>query len=190
MAASSFDAWVTFAIGPSETDPGGEEGGFNARDPSAANPTWRGIELREWRNWRRDQSLTAQNMRDLLHRSEIGQIARAGYWAIVNGDRLPAGLDVLVNDHGFNAGPETSARLLQRMLGFIGRDVDGVIGPMTLLATKGAGPVVQTIARLRNVMEADYRADKKFPIDGKDWIGRLDRCAALATHLATARAAV
>jgi lysozyme family protein len=183
MAASSFDPWCEFAFGVSETSPGGKEGGFNADDPSRENPTWRGIELSEWRDWRHDQTLTADDMRDLLRLSEIKEISHENYWNVVNGDGLPAGVDVLLSDHALNAGPETTAILLQRMLDV---RVDGKIGPITLLALRGFGTPGQSIIKIRNKMEADYRSDRKFPEDGNGWLARLNICTALAIKLAAA----
>jgi lysozyme family protein len=53
------------------------------------------------------------------------------YWALVNGDVLPSGLDLAAVDFGWNAGPINAAHLLQGTIGVI---MDGQIGPDTLAA--------------------------------------------------------
>jgi lysozyme family protein len=180
-AISSFEAWLTFAVGSSETEPGGEEGGYY--DDPSGGPTWRGIELSEWRDHRCDQTLTGGDMRDLLRRSEIGDIAEAGYWTPMRCSDMPKGVDVMMQDHGFNAGRFGAAILLQKILGVT---ADGRIGPLTLLALRGADEPKEIILQLQKSMETDYRDKREFAQDGDDWLGRLGRRTSLAIKLAAA----
>ncbi len=53
------------------------------------------------------------------------------YWNRVAGDALPAGVDLLTSDHGWNRGTSTSVMVLQRVLGLA---ADGRPGPATLAA--------------------------------------------------------
>ena len=179
-AVSSFETWLTFAVGSSETEPGGEEGGYY--DDPSGGPTWRGIELSEWRDHRNDQTLTGADMRKLLHRSEIGFIAAAGYWLPMRCCDMPDGVDIMMQDHGFNAGRFGAAYILQEILGVTR---DGRIGPLTLLALSARDPK-EIILQLQKSMETDYRSKREFAQDGADWLGRLGRCTSLAIKLAAA----
>ncbi len=104
---------------------------------------------------------------------QAGEIFHAWYWNSVRGARLWWGLDLFVADHGFNSGTGDSVRVLQRVLGFTGDDVDGRMGPQTL----GAAGLIEARSRLsflgllRDAQGADYRADRDFPEFGKEWIG-------------------
>lgn len=76
-------------------------------------------------------SLTMQTLTQHTAESIYG----AHYWLPVCGPKLPAGIDLMVFDHGVNAGPRASARLLQQALGCL---VDGYIGPQTLSVVAAA----------------------------------------------------
>lgn len=180
---ADFEAWLSFAVGPDEIKPGGEEGGFSddPRDPGGA--TFRGIELREWRLWRKNPTLSAAQMRAELWRSEIGAIAWANYYSPLKCTRMPRGPDVMIADHGFNAGIGASAKVLRRTLGM---DAADQIDAFTLLALRGAAVNPGFLEKLRAAQEADYRADRDFPAFGKDWLARLGRCEMLAARLAAA----
>jgi lysozyme family protein len=55
-------------------------------------------------------------------------MALTNYWNPLDGDNLPAGLDLSCFDDGWNTGVETSAKLLQAI---VGAGQDGFIGPET-----------------------------------------------------------
>lgn len=75
--------------------------------------------------------VTAQQMK-LLSEDDFRKLAVQYFWDPMKCSLLPAGLDALVFDHGFNAGAKTSVRLLQQIVGV---EQDGVIGPDTLRAS-------------------------------------------------------
>ena len=102
------------------------EGGFcdDPLDPGGAT-NW-GITLGTLSGWR-GHTCSVADIRE-LRATEAGAIYQAHYWAAVDGETLPGGLDLLVFDFGVNAGPETSVRLLQRMVGVT---ADGIMGPQT-----------------------------------------------------------
>ncbi len=56
------------------------------------------------------------------------------YWNRVAGDAMPAGLDLMMIDHGWNRGTSTSVMVLQRVLGL---EADGRPGAATLAAIDG-----------------------------------------------------
>ena len=113
-----------------------EEGGFvdDPRDPGGA--TNMGITLATLRVWRDDKQLDVAAIEDLTV-ADATTIYGADFWNRARCDALPAGVDLLVFDHGVNAGTIRSAKLLQQTLGFAPADVDGSIGPDTL-ASAGA----------------------------------------------------
>ncbi len=78
----------------------------------------------------RGSYVTAQQMK-LLSEDDFRTLTVQYFWMPLKCSLLPAGLDALVFDHGFNAGVKTSARLLQQIVGV---EQDGVIGPVTLRA--------------------------------------------------------
>jgi lysozyme family protein len=55
----------------------------------------------------------------------------------MSGDRLPAGVALVVFDAAVNSGPDRAARWLQAVLGVA---TDGVIGPVTMAAVHAADP--------------------------------------------------
>ena len=85
----------------------------------------------------RDRGLcvTAQQMK-LLTENDFRKMGIQYFWNPMKCSLLPAGLDALVFDHGFNAGAKTSIRLLQQIVGV---DQDGAVGPATLEAIGTVG---------------------------------------------------
>lgn len=85
----------------------------------------------------RDRGLcvTAQQMK-LLTEADFRKLAIQYFWKPTQCSLLPAGLDALVFDHGFNAGAKTSVRLLQQIVGV---DQDGIVGHATLEAIGTVG---------------------------------------------------
>ncbi|QHI96026.1 hypothetical protein GT348_07080 [Aristophania vespae] len=80
------------------------------------------------------EALTARKMR-LLDEADFERIATEQFWNPMRCDDLPVGLDLLTFDHGFNTGPGSSVKLLQRVAGV---KTDGIMGPATLKAIKSA----------------------------------------------------
>jgi lysozyme family protein len=70
---------------------------------------------------------------DIRHLTREAAVAlyHRDYWLPVRGDKLPAGLDLLVFDAAVNQGVDRAARLLQCVLRI---PEDGLIGPQTILA--------------------------------------------------------
>ena len=180
MSAASFPPWVTFAFGASETAPGGEEGGWNGSDPSPENPTWRGIEYDEWCKWC-GAPMTFDGFRASCTRSAIMLYVKPAYWDLVHGDDLPLGVDVLIADHCLNAGPGAARACIRAWQAGLGVDPDGVVGPLTKLAMRGAPNALLT---LRDCIEGDYRTKRQWAAYGAGWIARLGRCLTLARKLA------
>ena len=165
-----FDTAVAFTLR--------EEGGFtdDPRDPGGA--TNLGITLATLTHWR-GRPATADDVRHLTI-AEADAIYQALYWHAMRCDLLPIGIALMVFDFGVNAGPGTSARELQSAIGVT---VDGVVGPVTALAVKGADRA-GLIGALHDAHEQHYRGLDDFPVFGAGWLARLTRCTARATDLA------
>lgn len=110
---------------------------------------------------------TCQNVRDLSW-AEAEAIYRAAYWDLVRGDDLPPGLDLLVFDHGVNAGVETAVKMLQRLVGAI---ADGQVGAVTL-ARVDREQTADLIRRYTTARISYYRSLKTWRRYGKGWTRR------------------
>ncbi len=157
-----------------------EEGGYSndPRDPGGA--TNFGITIGDLQAWRgRKATVTPADVRG-MSKSEALLIYGARYWSPLSCALLPAGVDLIVYNFGVNAGVPNVAREVQ---GRVGVDRDGFLGPLTATAARGADR--ETLMRGLLADEADYyRSLAEFPIYGHGWLGRLDRCAALAWKMA------
>ena len=154
------------------------EGKFvnHPRDPGGA--TNLGITLATLQHWRGRPTSVDDVLG--LQREEAAEIYRARFWQPLRCDELPAGLDLMVFDFGVNAGPRTSARHLQRVLGVT---QDGAIGPVTLGAARTAD-VGATIAALGNLRLDYYRRLPTWDAFGRGWERRTRAAVARAVEMA------
>ena len=154
-----------------------EEGGFvnNPRDPGGA--TNLGITRQQLAEWR-DCNCSVADVRT-LSLAEAEAIYGARYWNVVQGDALPAGLDLMVFDFGVNAGPSRAARMLQSAVGVV---ADGSIGPQSLAAAEScdAKAALQSMILLQ---ERYYHACAGYPVFGSGWLARLARRHAAAVGM-------
>jgi lysozyme family protein len=148
-----------------------EEGAY-VNDPNdAGGPTNMGITLGTLSKWRG----TICTARDVLAltRAEAATIYQVEYWDGIEGDSLPAGLDLMVLDHAITCGVFASARLLQQTLKVV---ADGSIGPVTLAAAAGNPQTIRTrIMSLGLAQANDYRRMAAFSRYGKGWLARTTR---------------
>jgi len=112
--------------------------------------------------------VTHDDMRKLTA-VDVEPLYKKKYWDVVQGDKLPNGIDYLVFDMGVNAGPGRSIKLLQAA---VGTTPDGGLGPVTLAAVWAADPVV-LIEKFSQEKEAFYRSLKKFTVYGEGWLNRV-----------------
>lgn len=97
------------------------------------------------------------------------------YWNTIHGDGIPVGVDLAVFDFAVNAGKGTSAKVLQRCLGFSAGEVDGYIGPVTLRAVTGTNSPTALLDSLYARQCDYYEGLEDFPEFGADWLGRTER---------------
>jgi len=148
-----------------------QEGGFadNAADPGGA--TNKGITLARFRDYQ--PGATVDDLRAISD-NDVWRFYRFGYWNKMRCDALPAGVGLSVFDFGVNAGPETSAQMLQWAVGLSGSDVDGAIGPHTIAAVARRAPAI-LIDTLAAMQAAHYRRLPGFPTFGAGWLARTER---------------
>lgn len=131
---SSFDACLSFtkaeegALSLNSRDGGCYVSG-RARDGELIGSNC-GISARTLADWIKPTPITPEIMRDLSGET-IEAIFRARYWSPLSCDLLPAGVDLMVMDFGFNDGIGPSGRMLQKC---VGAKQDGWIGPDTRAA--------------------------------------------------------
>ena len=149
------------------------EGGFanHPKDPGGA--TMKGVTQRVYDGYRSRQGLPLRSVKHITDQ-ELQMIYRLQYWDVVQGDRLPAGLDYAVFDYAVNSGPGKAAKDLQRELGV---KVDGVIGQITLAAAQAvekAGKIEDLITRLCARRMAFLRSLSTFKHFGRGWTRRVE----------------
>ena len=161
------------------------EGGWSSHPRDPGRETMRGVTLARYRAWKRDQSITPNQLRNIGD-DEVKAIYRAGYWETVRGDDLPAGLDFAMFDFAVNSGPARAVKTLQRILGV--RD-DGVMGMMTLNAVRGRSPG-ELVASLCDARLAFVRSLGTFDAFGKGWTRRIEGVRSKALAMAKGKAPV
>lgn len=154
------------------------EGGYANNPLDKGGPTFRGITLRALS----DYCGRPATISELIHltESDVAVIYRQVYWAHVNGDELPAGLDMMLFDAAVNSGRRRSVAFMQGALGFDSRDIDGDLGPVTMQAILGANDRTSLIKRASANREHFLRGLGNFPTFGRGWIKRLDGVTAMA----------
>ena len=176
--ADTFDLCLNFTLS--------EEGGFvdDPRDPGGA--TNKGITLATLRGFMHAPDLPVASVREITS-VMVHAIYQAEYWNRMRCDALPPGVDLMVFDHGVNAGPARSVKLLQESLRFDQVWQDGACGPRTLAAAAGFEPIA-LIARLSRLQAASYCALSGFRAFGSGWLTRQNRRKAQARAMAAAGA--
>lgn len=154
------------------------EGGFvnNPKDPGGA--TNFGI-TRNVLAAHRGHVVSVDDVRN-MKRAEAAEIYRAEYWNAINGDALPAGVDLAVLDYAVNSGVSRAVKALQTALG---QRPDGHLGIVTMNAVQeaSADDLVRKIcgARLRFM-----RSLGTFSTFGEGWTRRVNSVQAVALSMA------
>lgn len=148
----------------------------NPADPGGA--TMKGITQRTYDAYRLSKGLPKLYVSNISD-AEVQDIYRSEYWTPVHCDQVPVGVDLCLFDFGVNAGQGTSVRILQQALGIT---PDGLNGPMTIAAAKGANP--KMLANRMLDLRAAYYRDivAKHPdqaIFKTGWLARVDALRAL-----------
>jgi len=104
-----------------------------------------------------------------LTAAAAAKIYKGEYWAKINGDLLPSGLDYAVFDFAVNSGVSRAAKYLQAILGV---SQDGAIGPATLKALEGKN-VADLINMLCDKRLAFLKGLSTWSTFGKGWSSRV-----------------
>lgn len=195
MTESAFDVCLAFTLSAEggyqddPDDPGNYTGG--AVGVGTLVGTNFGISAPTLVRWMGDESdrVTAAFMK-ALPKETVESIYGAHYWNVISGNQLTQSIALSVFDHGVNRGPRRSVLLLQQALGFHGNDLDGVIGPITLMAANHVRSKSGTVKRLRQYQIDDYQSLSGFSRYGDGWLARAARRAAAALDLANREAAM
>jgi lysozyme family protein len=145
------------------------EGG-NVDDPmDPGGRTSHGVTQRVYDAWRANQG---QAKRDVFKSTEAERAAiyRRQYWDAVSGDKLPAGIDLVVFDGAVNSGPKQSIKWLQAALGLT---ADGVLGQVTLSALDDNNDHDALIASIGERRMAFLHHLSTFARFGKGWSARV-----------------
>jgi len=131
-------------------------------------------------NWEQHvgHQVTHDDMRKLTA-ADVEPLYKQKYWDVVQGDKLPNGIDYLVFDMGVNAGPGRSIKLLQTA---VGTTPDGGLGPITMAAVWAANPV-ELVEKFSQEKEAFYRSLDTFSVYGTGWLNRVAAVKVKATSM-------
>lgn len=165
-----------------------QEGGYSDDPNDPGGATNYGITLATLREYTGNDALTADDIRD-IPMDTVHAIYGSDYWNRLRCDALPAGVDLMVFDHGVNAGTGRSAMILQQAIGLTGAAVDGSIGPQTLAAV-GQMAAASLINDLAARQHAYYQSLGNFQRYGAGWLARVGRRQAAATAMITPTGAV
>ncbi|OUJ15042.1 glycoside hydrolase family 108 protein [Acetobacter sp. DsW_063] len=133
MTAQNFDACLDFVrtaeggYSDDPKDPGNWLRGDKGRGDTLIGSHY-GVSAMTLAAWSAPAAISADSMR-ALDLKTFDAIARSRYWNPLAGSALPAGVDLMTFDFGWNCGVGASATLLQRIVGAV---ADGRIGPKTL----------------------------------------------------------
>lgn len=148
-----------------------EEGGYSNDKHDPGGATNLGIIQTEYNAYRQSKGLPAVSVRQITH-AEADEIYSKKYWAKVDGDDLPLGIDLVLYDYAVNSGPSRAISYAQRVLGL---RADGVMGPVTLEALKAADPKT-FINRYDDLRLSFLQGLAIWKYFGKGWKARVRRC--------------
>jgi lysozyme family protein len=145
------------------------EGGFVNHPADPGGMTNLGVTKKVWEEWR-GQPIDEAEMR-ALSPEKVAPLYKAKYWDMVQGDKLPSGVDFCVFDCAVNSGVKRASKLLQRAVGV---DDDGVIGRATMTAVEALNPD-EVIDRFCAERLTFLEALPTFATFGKGWTTRVSK---------------
>jgi lysozyme family protein len=162
-----------------------EEGGYSNDPHDPGGATNHGIIQTEYDAWRKLQGEATQSVTQIGYPAESNQIYWEQYW-LPYCPLLPSGPNLCFFNFGINAGITESTKILQRAVNVAD---DGHFGVITQAACAAADPK-KLIYAFTLKEEAFYRSLSTFRYFGSDWIGRSERCEALAISMIASPAEV
>ncbi|KFB11021.1 glycoside hydrolase family 108 protein [Nitratireductor basaltis] len=143
------------------------EGGWADHPADPGGATMKGVTLHTFRRYVKADA-TKDDLRAITN-EQIATVYYRHYWAAVNAQALPSGVDYAVFDFAVNSGPSRAAKYLQRI---VSTTVDGRVGPKTLQAVEAMDPS-EIIIKLCNARMAFLRKLKHWPTFGNGWTRRV-----------------
>ncbi len=145
------------------------EGGYvnSPKDPGGA--TFRGVTLRAYQDFTGHACSIAELK--ALTPGQVSTFYHDVYWPSVQGDALPAGVDLMLFDAAVNCGRGRAVTFLQQALGL--NDVDGELGPVTFRALTAQPSMVDLIGEIRIKRATYYHSLPGFADFGHGWLSRL-----------------
>lgn len=150
------------------------EGGFvnHPKDPGGA--TNKGVTIATFRAYVKPNG-TVEDLKNITD-EQVATVYYRHYWAAVNAQALPSGVDYAVFDFAVNSGPARAAKYLQAILGV---EQDGRVGPKTIAAAqaKDARAVINGLcdARLAFLKRITSGGKLLWNTFGKGWDRRVSR---------------
>lgn len=109
------------------------EGGYVNHPSDPGGATNKGVTLATFRAYVKPGG-TVEDLKAITD-EQVATVYYRHYWAAVNAQALPAGIDYAVFDFAVNSGPSRAAKYLQAILGV---EQDGRVGPKTIAAAEKA----------------------------------------------------
>jgi lysozyme family protein len=155
------------------------EGGYSNHADDPGGPTNFGITIHDYRKYVKPDA-TAADVK-AMSLDDAKAIYKSNYWAALDCDALPAGIDYAVFDYGVNSGVGRAARVLQRLVDVV---ADGVIGAMTIAAVTHCAPTA-LIESFCDERLQFLKSLKTWPVFGKGWSRRVAEVKQAALAMAT-----
>jgi lysozyme family protein len=150
------------------------EGGYVNHPSDPGGATDRGVTQRNYDLYRKTKGLPQRTVRKMTEAERL-DIYETRYWDVVQGDKLPPGVDYVVYDGAVNSGPSQSVKWLQRALGsrYDGA-IDGRIGPATLAAVEDHPNHDALVRAICDRRLAFLQALRTWSTFGRGWQRRVD----------------
>jgi len=170
MTAANYDACIGKVLdyeGGYTNDPN-DKGGWTGCKPGAG----------ENKGTNRGISACSYPKEDIINMTEerAQAIYRSDFWQPIQGDQLPAGVDLCTFDGAVNSGQSRGVQWLQRA---VGTDADGIVGPLTIEAANEAEDH-NTIDHMCDDRLEFLRGLETWPLYGDGWTNRVEDVRATA----------
>ncbi len=108
-----------------------------------------------------------------LTQAEALEVFHVLYYNAVRADDLYSGLNLMISDHAFNAGPRGAGLALQTALGFQGDALDGWIGRDTITAVQNLDSTKRELflTTVAEQMRKQYESFGDYAQFGQEWVG-------------------
>jgi lysozyme family protein len=159
------------------------EGGYSNHPSDPGGPTKFGITIHDYRRYINARAGAADVRAMTLEQAR--SIYRDNYWAALNCDALPAGVDYAVFDYGVNSGIGRSGKVLRRLVGLPAHTHAVTVEVIAAVSQRDSRAIIGAICdeRLRFL-----RSLKTWQVFGNGWSRRVREVRAAALEMAAARA--